>query len=64
MYEYTVYMRNYCDCGKKNNLNILTHLHVLSAPFQNIVAFSLKARIVKPVETAIAKEWLCKHARC
>jgi hypothetical protein len=28
------------------------------------VAFLLKARTVKPAETAVATERLCKHARC
>jgi hypothetical protein len=31
--------------------------------FEHIVAYLLKARIVKPVETAVATERLCKHAR-
>jgi hypothetical protein len=30
----------------------------------NIVAYLLKARIVKPAETAVDREALCKHARC
>jgi hypothetical protein len=29
-----------------------------------IVAYLLKARTVKPVETAVARERLCKHAPC
>jgi hypothetical protein len=29
-----------------------------------IVACLLKARIVKPAETAVAREWLHKHAHC
>jgi hypothetical protein len=32
--------------------------------FQNIVACLLKVRIVKPAETAVARERLCKHALC
>jgi hypothetical protein len=28
------------------------------------VACLLKVRIVKPAETAVAREWFCKHARC
>jgi hypothetical protein len=30
----------------------------------NIAAYLLKARTVKPPETAVAKERLCKHAHC
>lgn len=29
-----------------------------------IVGYLLKVRIVKPVQTAIAREWLCKHTHC
>jgi hypothetical protein len=58
MYEYTVYTRNYCDC-EKNNLNILTHLHLLRPPFPEYCGIFLKTRIVKPVETAVARERLC-----
>jgi hypothetical protein len=29
-----------------------------------IVAYLLKARTVKPTETAVVREQLCKHARC
>jgi hypothetical protein len=31
---------------------------------QNIVAYSLKARIVEPAETDVAMQRLCKHPRC
>jgi hypothetical protein len=30
----------------------------------NIVARLLKAKYVKPAETAVAKKRLCKHGRC
>jgi hypothetical protein len=33
-------------------------------PTNNIAACLLKARTVKPAETSLAREWLCKHARC
>jgi hypothetical protein len=29
----------------------------------NIVAYLLKARIVESAEKAVAREWLCKHAK-
>jgi hypothetical protein len=32
--------------------------------FLYVVAYLLKVRIVKPAETAVAGEQLCKHARC
>jgi hypothetical protein len=31
---------------------------------ENIVTSLLKARIVKPAETAVAREQLCKHTYC
>jgi hypothetical protein len=31
---------------------------------ENIVAYLLKARIVKPAETAVARERVHKHTRC
>jgi hypothetical protein len=49
----------------KGNINVVL-VKMLEAIYSevHIVAYLLKARIVKPAETAIAREQLCKHARC
>jgi hypothetical protein len=50
-------------------LNPLFHIYLhVSAKWGHlqvhIGAYLLKARTVKPVEIAVAREWLCKHACC
>jgi hypothetical protein len=41
-----------------------TQLRIVVTLTKIIVAYLLKAKIVKPAETAVARKWLCKHARC
>jgi hypothetical protein len=48
---------NYC-------INILLGELIAKVGGEDVVAYLLKARIVEPAETPIAREQLCKHVHC
>jgi hypothetical protein len=44
--------------------SLVSLLFLVNVIVNAIMACMLEARIVEPVETGVARERLCKHARC